>query len=376
MARWLALTLLLVLHGTSYADDCQKVYERSKPILVELAKAAGKTLTDADLAQGLASCRQASKRDPLMDCVLAAADEAAVRVCWKTGLEDYRTASAAIEGKVGIHSLERQLKYAFADHGAFVAGKVGLTPKTPCCSRPQQTCQVDPADWSDPVWRALDFTPGAPSRFRYSYESNGKTATATAVGDLACDGHPLTLTLTAKIDHGNVVTETVSSGDRAPAAAPARPASAPAAPIAITPKACGPLRAGSKLTEAALRAAFPGATVEPSVIDDEPIWSIKDPAAGLRAVATPASFTIDQGSVDLFGVKLHDDGAKLAAAAFKSLGCHADADRPGFVNCELPWLTVVLRDCNPAKATAIPPARLKGCTVDEIWWLPVGRSAR
>ncbi|HEX3761528.1 MAG TPA: hypothetical protein VHW23_22680 [Kofleriaceae bacterium] len=376
MHRLLPLLLLLALHGTAHADDCQKMFDRSRPVLVDVMKESGKTWTDALAAQGVAQCRKAPHRDPLMDCVLAAADTAAVRACWKTGLESYRTDAAAIEGKVGLHSLERQLKSAFADKGAFVAGKVGLTPKTPCCSRPGQTCPRELADWNDPVWQALDFAPDT-GRFRYSYESDGKTVTATAVADLACDGHPYTFTLTAKIDHGNVVTETVSSADHAPAAAatPAPP-SAPAAPIAITSKACGPLRAGSKLTDAALHAAFPGATVEPSVIDNEPMWGLKDAAIGLRAVATPASFTIDQGTIDLFGVKLHDDGTKLAAAAFKSLDCHTDASRPGFVNCELPWLTVVLRDCNPPAATSIPPARLKGCMIDEVWWLPVGRRAR
>lgn len=388
MRLLLPLLLLPALHGIASADDCQKMFDRSKPILLEIVKTAGKTLTDAEIAKQVASCRQASKRDPVMDCVLAAADDAAVRVCWKTAFEDYRTASLAIEGKVRLHALERALKYAFTDKGAFVAGKVGPTPKTPCCSRPEQTCPPDPTEWKDPVWRALDFAPDTASRFRYSYDSDGKMVTATAIGDLACDGRPLALTLTARIDHGNVVTEIVSSADRAPGTAgaarppsppaapdpdPTKAPSPPAAPLTVTRTACGPLRAGSKLTEAALRTAFPGATIRPIGAGDELTWLIKDAATGLVAGAAPEWLTIDQGNIDLFGVKLRDDGTKLAAPAFRSIDCNTDPDRPGYVACNLPWLTINLRNCNPPKADAIPPAKLKGCTISEVWWLPVGR---
>jgi len=185
------------------------------------------------------------------------------------------------------------------------------------------------------------------------------------------------------------LTETVSSADRAPAAAgAARPASAPpaaatatppgasAAPLTITARAGGPLRAGSKLTEAALRTAFPGAAIRPIDAGDKLTWLVKDAATGLAAAAAPEWLTIDHGNIDLFGVKLHDDGTKLAAPAFRSIDCYVDPDRPGFVACELPWLTINLRSCNPPRADAIPPARLKGCTIDEVWWLPVGRPGK
>jgi hypothetical protein len=60
---------------------------------------------------------------------------------------------------------------------------------------------TSPDDWvQNPVWHALDFEIDEPSLFRYSYESDGKTFTAKAVGDLDCDGIEITYELNGKID--------------------------------------------------------------------------------------------------------------------------------------------------------------------------------
>ncbi|CAN5907008.1 hypothetical protein BH11MYX3_BH11MYX3_41870 [soil metagenome] len=47
----------------------------------------------------------------------------------------------------------------------------------------------------DPTWAALHFQIDDPNRFRYSYESDGKTANASAIGDLDCDGVMITYKL-------------------------------------------------------------------------------------------------------------------------------------------------------------------------------------
>ena len=57
------------------------------------------------------------------------------------------------------------------------------------------TCN-DAAAWQNPTWQALDFSIDEPHMFRYAYESDGKTFTAKAVGDLDCDGTEVTYTLT------------------------------------------------------------------------------------------------------------------------------------------------------------------------------------
>jgi hypothetical protein len=49
----------------------------------------------------------------------------------------------------------------------------------------------------------MEFQIDEPFRYRYSYESDGQTFTATAVGDPDCDGKPGTYTLTGSVDNGN-----------------------------------------------------------------------------------------------------------------------------------------------------------------------------
>ena len=61
-----------------------------------------------------------------------------------------------------------------------------------------------PADWSDPVWQALDFQIDHPTLFQYSYASDGTSFNATAVGDLDCDGTFITYTLSGTAENGNV----------------------------------------------------------------------------------------------------------------------------------------------------------------------------
>jgi hypothetical protein len=79
-----------------------------------------------------------------------------------------------------------------------------MTPAEPCCKGPDHKCAPVPADqWAaSDVWSKLDFEIGEATRFQYSYESDGKTVTATAVGDLDCDGTSVTykLEMTAGTD--------------------------------------------------------------------------------------------------------------------------------------------------------------------------------
>jgi hypothetical protein len=154
--------------------------------------------------------------------------------------------------------------------------------------------------------------------------------------------------------------------------------SATAAPdssyIAITKKQFGSFAAGNKVTEDALHKLFPTATIKTVDLGGDSAWLLKDPATGLLATAKPTFIEVEAGKIEVYGVEPGDDGAKLAAAPFKSIDCFADEDRPGFVSCKLPWLTVTLASCSPAKKEAIPPGKLKGCKVQEIWWFPIRRS--
>jgi hypothetical protein len=115
--------------------------------------------------------------------------------------KDYADKSKATEAKLQLAKLQMSAKNAVAMNGGLVVGTAGPTPATPCCQQPQQKCAPDPADWTG-VWHALDFQIGDPFRFQYSYQSDGQTFTALAVGDLDCSGSTTTYKLEGRVENG------------------------------------------------------------------------------------------------------------------------------------------------------------------------------
>lgn len=78
-------------------DDCERVTARLQPVLEDLTKESGKSFGPAERSAMVKQCREglaAGKRDPIMDCVLAAADDAAVRTCFQDALVAYQNAAA------------------------------------------------------------------------------------------------------------------------------------------------------------------------------------------------------------------------------------------------------------------------------------------
>jgi hypothetical protein len=196
----LAIALVAIAAGCSKkADECQRVIDKSAAPLTEIARLRGKELTADDRKTLVDQCRKAlakGQRDPSVDCVLAAKTDAMVRDCYMKGYEQYLARSKSTEATLMLNKLAKSAKTAFVTNAAYPTGSAGPTPATPCCAQPDKRCAPNPADWADPTWRALDVSIDEPFRFQYSYQSDGKTFTATAVGDPACDGK--TVTHTAK----------------------------------------------------------------------------------------------------------------------------------------------------------------------------------
>jgi hypothetical protein len=94
-----------------------------------------------------------------------------------------------------LNKLGKNLKVSYMTNETFPVGKAELTPPEDCCKGPNHKCPISEAAWSADVWKALEFSVDQEHMFRYSYESDGKTATATAVGDLDCDGTSITYKL-------------------------------------------------------------------------------------------------------------------------------------------------------------------------------------
>jgi hypothetical protein len=96
-------------------------------------------------------------------------------------------------------------------NGAYPVGKAELTPAAPCCQGPALHCPV--VEWSDPTWKALGFAVDKAGLYQYAYRSDGKTFTATAIGDLDCDGISVVYTLTGNADGTTALTEPTPGSD-------------------------------------------------------------------------------------------------------------------------------------------------------------------
>ncbi len=201
--KWIVLlALVLAACSSKKTDKCARVIDKSMKVLGEISALRGATLGPEEKKQLIAQCKKAVKDghpDPQMDCVLAAADETGVRKCYVKGYEDYLARSKEIEAKLQLTTIGKLARGVFDEKQAFPQGKVGPTPATPCCNEPTKQCTPTDAMWSDPVWQALGFRVQGTFLFQYTYESDGKTFTAIATGDVGCTGKPTTTTLTGKV---------------------------------------------------------------------------------------------------------------------------------------------------------------------------------
>jgi hypothetical protein len=207
MIRWCTVVALAAGCGASKpADDCQKFVDKSAPVLRELGKAAGKTIDQKQLDEMATACRKRKadgkdhgKDQGMFDCVLAAADQAAVATCLQGGFTDYASASKKTEADLLLNRLGKGAKSFYVINGAFPVGTAALTPE--CCAQPGGKCQPDPAIWTG-VWAELEFMIDDPYRFRYEVTSTADKLEARAVGDLDCDGETIELKLTVTAPDG------------------------------------------------------------------------------------------------------------------------------------------------------------------------------
>ncbi|HUQ08506.1 MAG TPA: hypothetical protein VM261_38710 [Kofleriaceae bacterium] len=89
--------------------------------------------------------------------------------------------------------------------GTYLEGKVGPSPAKACCEQPKGECYQQDTDWSDPVWTALGFKERTMyTRYRYTYEGERLSFTATATADVNCDGKPKTFRIAGNYDADNM----------------------------------------------------------------------------------------------------------------------------------------------------------------------------
>lgn len=127
----------------------------------------------------------------------------AVALAGCNAASDYARKSKATEAQLYLTRIVRAAKAYSIANAKFPVGTAGLTPATDCCSGPDHKCPVDPKQWQVSPWQDLDISLELEHLFRYSYTSDGKTFTATAVGDLDCDGTAVTWKVTGTYDEQN-----------------------------------------------------------------------------------------------------------------------------------------------------------------------------
>ena len=140
-------------------------------------------------------------RRPMRTLIVMVCVMSVVAACSK--VEEYRNKSKRTEAQVQLNKLAKDLKTAYIANAEFPKGKAATLPESTGAACCPDKCKVSTAWASDPVWSALDFSIDEPTLFRYSYDSDGKTFKATAVGDLDCDGTVITYTLTGTAKDGN-----------------------------------------------------------------------------------------------------------------------------------------------------------------------------
>ncbi len=118
------------------------------------------------------------------------------------------------EAELNLKAIELSAKTTFIEKGTFPIGAQELTPAESCCADGREACVGDAADWNGvAMWDELDFEILQNHYFRYSYESDGQTYEARAVGDPDCDGEEETYVKRGRIENGTAVADLITPAD-------------------------------------------------------------------------------------------------------------------------------------------------------------------
>lgn len=164
------------------AIPASKVLDGTAPAL---AKAIADGAKDAPFAQDFASGQSG-----LMAPVAAIGLFAGVAI---PAFVDYQKGPRKSLAELQLNLIGKHAKVYYVQHGAYPKGTVAPGPT--CCGQPDHACHDK---LEDPLWKELEVElPPDHQMYRFGYTStDGKSFTATATGDLDCDGTEVTWTLT------------------------------------------------------------------------------------------------------------------------------------------------------------------------------------
>jgi prepilin-type N-terminal cleavage/methylation domain-containing protein len=177
----------------------------------ERGRAVARRLLHLDLPAGVAmhSMNKVHRGFTLIELMIVVAIVGILATVAIPAFMDYVKRSKKSEAILQLNKIGKNAKRTYGETASYPSGTAGPTPTPPgsrgCCggtgARPNH-CAASPAAWTG-VWRALDFEIDEDSLFYYSYGGAAQSFTATAIGDLDCDGTEVTYTLSGTSVNGN-----------------------------------------------------------------------------------------------------------------------------------------------------------------------------
>jgi prepilin-type N-terminal cleavage/methylation domain-containing protein len=136
---------------------------------------------------------------------------------------DYMKRSKRSEAVLQLDKIGKNAKRTYGETASYPLGTAKRLPAKPgvggCCggtgAKPNH-CAAVPSAWvADSVWQALEFEIDEDTLFYYDYAGASQSFSATATGDLDCDGTEVIYTLAGAAVNGN---PTVHLSEPAPSA--------------------------------------------------------------------------------------------------------------------------------------------------------------
>lgn len=199
--RWMLLVSVLALLGSACGGDAPSCEDALRGLAKKMP--ADDRPSDDDLAKTIAMCKEAKWSPEMRTCVSKASSDVSAMECLSKAKKAERESGGPkrkgklTEAELNLKAIEKSAKTEYIVEAQFPKGSVPLTPATSCCEGDNRgKCKANPANWHGvEIWDRLDFEVTEDHYFRYSYEGDGETFVARAVGDLDCDGTEVTYEL-------------------------------------------------------------------------------------------------------------------------------------------------------------------------------------
>ena len=117
---------------------------------------------------------------------------------------EYMKKGKQVEAEVHLGAIAKSADTAFIENASYPQTLSALTPAQACCDQPGKRCAVVSNEWNGvPTWDELGFEMTTPFHFQYRYNSaQSARYQADAVGDLDCDGVPVTYSMIGDATNG------------------------------------------------------------------------------------------------------------------------------------------------------------------------------